>query len=188
NRNLEEKIAEVRRSREELDGYFNVSIDLLCIAGTDGYFKRVNPAWEKVLGWSTVELLASPRLEFVHPDDVQRTMDEIERQKQGHDATSFENRYRRKDGSYRWLMWNASSVIQGQWIYAVARDITKRRQLQEELVAAKNDAERSNRFKDQFLSTMSHELRTPLNAVLGFSDLLNDDRYGPLNDRQRRYI
>lgn len=188
NRDLEEKIAEVRRSREELDGYFNVSIDLLCIAGADGYFKRVNPAWGKVLGWSTEELLSRPYMEFIHPDDVERTEDVVERQRQGHNATSFENRYRCKDGSYRWFMWNASSVIQGQWIYAVARDVTKRREMQQELVTAKNDAERSNRFKDQFLSTMSHELRTPLNAVLGFSDLLADDRYGPLTERQRRYL
>jgi PAS domain S-box-containing protein len=188
NRGLEEKVAEARRAREELDKYFMMSLDLLCIAGYDGYFKRVNPAWEKVLGWSTEELLAKPYLYFIHPDDIERTQNEGERQSQGLDAISFENRYRCKDGSYRWLMWNATGFVEGQLIYAVARDVTDLKQTQEALLAAKNDAERSNRFKDQFLSTMSHELRTPLNAVLGFSDLLADDRYGPLTERQRRYL
>jgi DNA-binding response OmpR family regulator/nitrogen-specific signal transduction histidine kinase len=70
----------------------------------------------------------------------------------------------------------------------VARDITEFKQMQEGLLLAKEEAERSNKFKDQFLSTMSHELRTPLNAVMGFSDMLSEERYGPLNDRQRRYV
>jgi DNA-binding response OmpR family regulator/nitrogen-specific signal transduction histidine kinase len=70
----------------------------------------------------------------------------------------------------------------------ITRDITELKQAQEALVKAKEEAERSNKFKDQFLSTMSHELRTPLNAVLGFSDLLGEERYGPLNERQQRYI
>ena len=85
-------------------------------------------------------------------------------------------------------MWNASPSLKDRLIYATARDITELKRTREALVVAKNDAERSNRFKDQFLSTMSHELRTPLNAVLGFSDLLGENRYGPLNEKQRRYL
>jgi PAS domain S-box-containing protein len=188
NRGFEEKIAEARHAREELDRYFTMSRDLLCIAGYDGYFKRINPAWEKLLGWSTEELLAKPYLLFIHPDDVERTRQEGERQSQGLDAISFENRYRCKDGSYRWLMWNATGFVEAKSIFAMARDVTDLKQVQEALVAAKNEAERSNKFKDQFLSTMSHELRTPLNAVLGFSDLLADERYGPLTEKQHRYL
>ena len=174
--------------RAELEKYFTLSIELLCIAGADGYFKRLNPAWEKVVGFSTEELLAKPFLEFVHPDDRQATIQENERLGAGNDTISFENRYLCKDGSYKWLMWSATPSAEHQTVYAVARDITELKHTQAALVAAKEEAERSNKFKDQFLSTMSHELRTPLNAVLGFSDLLVEERYGPLNDRQRRYV
>jgi PAS domain S-box-containing protein len=187
NRDLEGKIADVRQAREELDSYFNLSIDLLCIAGADGYFKRINPAWERALGWTTEELLAKPYIDFIHPDDREATSREAEGQGQGRAAISFENRYRCKDGSYRWLMWNATPLVNGQ-IHAMARDVTEAKETRDALLRAKEEAERSNRFKDQFLSTMSHELRTPLNAVLGFSDLLGEERYGPLNERQQRYV
>lgn len=188
NEELARRIAEGKKAREMLDGYFTLSVDLLCIAGGDGYFKRLNPAWEKVLGYSVEELLAKPFLEFIHPDDRQATAQEVESQRKGEGAVSFQNRYRAKDGSYRWFEWNATPVIAGELIYAMARDVTDLKQTQEALVRAKEEAERSSRFKGQFLSTMSHELRTPLNAVLGFSDLLTEERYGPLNDRQRRYV
>ncbi|HEV2616270.1 MAG TPA: PAS domain S-box protein [Candidatus Acidoferrales bacterium] len=432
-------ITEIKQTREELDRYFTLSIDMLCIAGSNGYFKRLNPAWQKVLGYSVEELLAKPYLDFVHPDDRQATIEQVEQQSRGAEAISFENRYLCKDGSYKWFSWSASPMEQ-ELIYAVARDVTQvkkselalrlseeryrllfdsnphpiwvydlktlaildvnaaairgygysrdefrrltikdirlpedvpavldsvvksgseaehdqvwrhrkkdgtlffvdvtshpltfagknarlvvatdvterkhaedalrlseerfrllvsgvkdhaifmldpegrvaswnagaerfkgyradeilgqpftqfytpedmsknkpaeelriaaveghveeegwrvrkngsrfwanvvitalrddkgnllgfskitrdvteRKQTQEALLRAKEDAERSNKFKDQFLSTMSHELRTPLNAVLGFSDLLSDQQYGPLNDRQRRYV
>jgi two-component system, sensor histidine kinase and response regulator len=188
NRDLEIGIAQANRAQHELDSYFVLSVDLMCIAGTDGYFKRVNPAWGKVLGWSAEELLTAPYLSFVHPDDVERTRKEGGRQSQGLESIAFENRYRCKDGSYRWFMWNATGFLKDQLIYAVARDVTDLKQTQEALLKAKEEAERSNKFKDQFLSTMSHELRTPLNAVLGFSDLLGEERYGPLNERQHRYL
>ncbi len=188
NQELEKQISEARRSREELNNYFMLSLDLLCIAGMDGYFKRINPAWEKVLGWSTQELLAKPYTEFIHPDDRARTADEAGKQAKGLNTIQFENRYLCKDGSFRWFMWNASPSLEGQLIFATARDVTELRQTQDALQRAKEEAERSVRFKDQFLSTMSHELRTPLNAVLGFSDLLGEDRYGPLNEKQKRYI
>jgi PAS domain S-box-containing protein len=178
----------LNQARAELEKYFTLSIELLCIAGADGYFKRLNPAWEKVVGFSTEELLAKPFLEFVHPDDRQATIQENERLGAGNDTISFENRYLCKDGSYKWLMWSATPSDEHQTVYAVARDITDLKHTQAALVAVKEEAERSNKFKDQFLSTMSHELRTPLNAVLGFSDLLVEERYGPLNDRQRRYV
>jgi PAS domain S-box-containing protein len=181
-------ITELKKAREELEGVFTLSIDMICIAGYDGYFKRLNPAWEKTLGYSTAELMARPYSEFVHPEDREATFQRAENFKTKGNIVAFTNRYLCKDGSYKWLMWNATPFAEQQMIYAVARDITEFKQMQEGLILAKEEAERSNKFKDQFLSTMSHELRTPLNAVMGFSDMLSEERYGPLNDRQRRYV
>jgi PAS domain S-box-containing protein len=188
NRELEGQIAEATRAREELDRFFTQSIDMLCIAGFDGHFKRLNPAWEKTVGYSTQDLIASPYVDFIHPDDRERTIREAEKLVAGGDTVSFENRYRCKDGSYKWLLWTSTPFPARQLIYGCARDITDRKQAEAALKQAKEEAERGSKFKDQFLSTMSHELRTPLNAVLGFSDLLADEKYGPLNDRQRRYV
>jgi PAS domain S-box-containing protein len=181
-------ITELKKAREELEGVFTLSIDMICIAGYDGYFKRLNPAWQKTLGYSTAELMARPYSEFVHPEDREATIQRAESFKTKGNIVAFTNRYLCKDGSYKWLMWNATPFAEQQLIYAVARDITEFKQMQEGLILAKEEAERSNKFKDQFLSTMSHELRTPLNAVMGFSDMLSEERYGLLNDRQRRYV
>jgi PAS domain S-box-containing protein len=181
-------ITELKKAREELEGVFTLSIDMICIAGYDGYFKRLNPAWQKTLGYSMAELMARPYSEFVHPEDREATIQRGENFKTKGNIVAFTNRYLCKDGSYKWLMWNATPFAEQRLIYAVARDITEFKQMQEGLILAKEQAERSNKFKDQFLSTMSHELRTPLNAVMGFSDMLSEERYGPLNDRQRRYV
>jgi PAS domain S-box-containing protein/prepilin-type processing-associated H-X9-DG protein len=124
--------AERRKSTEQLDHFFEQSTDLLCIAGTDGYFKRVNPAWQRALGYSPEELLATPYVDFVHPDDVARTRDEVTRGIASGSATvGFENRYRCRDGSYRWLSWNATMTPDEQTVYAVARDTTAQRKAAE---------------------------------------------------------
>jgi PAS domain S-box-containing protein len=175
-------------SREELDRYFTLSVDMLCILGFDGYFKRLNPAWEKTLGYSIEELLRIPRMDLVHPEDRAATINEIRSLRAGRNTVWFENRYRRKDGTYVWLSWSATAVPDKQQMYAVARDVTALKSTEAALRSAKEEAERSSKFKDQFLSTMSHELRTPLNAVVGFSELLMDDKHGTLTERQQRYV
>jgi PAS domain S-box-containing protein len=124
--------ADRRRATERLDLFFDMSTDLLCIAGNDGYFKHVNPAWEKTLGYTVEELKSRPFLEFVHPDDVARTGEESADQlRRGKVTLSFENRYRCRDGSYRWLDWNAIPNTDDGVVYAVARDTTGRRQIEE---------------------------------------------------------
>ncbi len=111
----------------DFNQFFNLSLDMLCIAGTDGYFKQVNQAFEATLGYPPTELLATPFLDFVHPDDQAATLQEVQRLAAGQLTLDFENRYRCRDGSYRWLAWRATPLPDEQLIYAVARDISDRK-------------------------------------------------------------
>ncbi len=108
----------------ELNFLFELSADMLCIAGFDGYFKLLNPAWEKNLGYTRKELLSKPFVEFVHPDDRQATNDTAAFLAMGNEIHHFENRYRTKDGNYRWLAWTASVQKSQERIFASARDVT----------------------------------------------------------------
>ncbi len=114
------------------DRFFEVAIDLLCLLGFDGHFKRLNPAWERTLGFTRQELMARPFFEFVHPDDRERTLAQNRHVRAGGQALAFENRYRCKDGSFRWFLWNATPVAEEQTIYSVARDITPRKEAEAE--------------------------------------------------------
>ncbi len=121
----------LRKKSEELDRYFTSSLDLLCIADTHGRFLRLNPEWEHVLGYPIAQLEGRRYLELIHPDDVTSTravMAELSDQKE---ILSFENRYLCKDGTYRWIEWRARP--EEERIYAVARDITMRKNLEEQL-------------------------------------------------------
>jgi PAS domain S-box-containing protein len=113
--------------------FIDLSVDMFCIAGFDRFFKNLNPAWERTLGFNTEELKAKPYSEFIHPDDRQATEAEASRLENPEVTFAFENRYLCKDGSYKWLSWNAVSTPKRKVIYAVARDITERKQIDEEL-------------------------------------------------------
>jgi PAS domain S-box-containing protein len=154
------------------DRFFTLSLDMLCTAGFDGYFQALNPAWTKTLGWSIEQLRSRPFLDFVHPDDRASTIRETLCLQSGIDTISFENRYRHRDGSYRWLLWSATASQDERLYYSVARDITDRHRVEQELLGSKEAADRANQAKSDFLSRMSHELRTPLTSILGFSQLL----------------
>ncbi|HEU5075282.1 MAG TPA: PAS domain S-box protein, partial [Polyangiaceae bacterium] len=130
-RRLEGRAARLERERNR---FFDMSIDLVCIAGTDGYFKQLNPAFEAVLGYTRAELLGRPIVEFVHVDDRQKTGDELGRLGQGETTADFENRYVCKDGHFKWLSWRATPEPSGA-IYAVARDISEQKASQERLAA-----------------------------------------------------
>ena len=129
-----------QEAQKELDRFFVLTRDLVCIAGFDGYFKRVNPAWSSTLGYTREEMLEKPFLEFVHPDDRGKTAKETEGLTKGGETISFENRYRCKDGTYRWLSWNARPLAETGTIFASARDLTERRGMEESL---KQSEERS---------------------------------------------
>jgi len=129
-----------RRAERELEGIFNLSLDLLCVAGQDGYFKRVNPAFERTLGYSSEELLAKPIFDFVHLDDRGGTREAHDSLAPGSEITRFENRYIRSDGVERWLQWSARSVPEEGLIYAAARDVTDSRRASEEQAALRRVA------------------------------------------------
>jgi PAS domain S-box-containing protein len=109
------------------DRFFNLSLDLLAIANFEGYFIRLNPAWEKALGFTAAELMAQPYLDLVHPDDLAATLAAAQGLRTGQMVPRFENRYRCKDGSYRWFSWSSRPYDEQNLVYAVAHDITDRK-------------------------------------------------------------
>ena len=121
-----------REVHEMEDRFFAASIDMLCFLDFNGYFKRINPAWERTLGYTRKELMSRPFIEFVHPDDRERTLKQNAQVRGGGQALAFENRYLCKDGSFRWFRWNAAPDAFERVIYSVARDITDSKKSEEE--------------------------------------------------------
>ncbi len=179
------QFAERRRAEDQLQTLFETSRDLLGIVGFDGYLRRLNPAWERTLGFTSEELRARPFLNFVHPDDKEGTREQAARIAAGSSAVLFENRYRCKDGSYRWLSWNIIPLAEEGLSYGSARDVTEQKQAASDLRRAREAADAANRAKGDFLANMSHEIRTPMNAVIGMAELLLDTRLRP---EQREYL
>jgi len=126
-------MTELQQAQKERQRIFEMSLDMLCIAGLDGYLKELNPAWTRVLGWSQEELKASPWIDFVHPDDVQATLEAGAVLGRGEPVVDFINRYRAKSGEYRSLSWTSLVDPATKNIYCVVRDVTERMQLEEEL-------------------------------------------------------
>lgn len=167
-----------RKSAEaELEQFFSVALDLLCIADAQGYFRRLNRAWETTLGYSLQELQSRPFLEWVHPEDVPATQAAMQQLVEEKRLDHFVNRYRTQDGSYRFIEWRAS--LAGSLFYAAGRDITLAKLAEEQMKAAKEAAEAASRAKSEFLATISHEIRTPINAILGMANLLLDTSLDP---------
>jgi PAS domain S-box-containing protein len=151
------------------DGFFDLSIDMLVIAHFDGHFRRLNRAWERTLGFSREELQAAPMFTFVHPDDLERTLEQNRLVRSGEQALGFENRYRCKDGSYRWLLWNSTADPARRLIYAVARDVTARK-------AAEQERERLVRELQAALSEVT-ELRQVVPICMYCKSIRNDQDY-----------
>lgn len=201
----QEQLSSLLGARNSNDQFFNISLEMLCTANFEGYFTKINPAFEETLGYTKEELLKDPFLHFVHPDDHQMTIKEMEKLSQGFSTTAFENRYRCKDGSYKYISWKATPFE--NVIYASARDVSNLRATQQELAEknsrlaggnedllkrekimqslledlheAKEQAEKAAQSKAMFLANMSHEIRTPMNGVIGMAGLLQETQLTP---------
>jgi PAS domain S-box-containing protein len=151
-----------------------MSVEMLCVAGFDGWFKHLNPSWEAVLGWTAEELMSRPFTEFVHPDDRGSTASERRRLSSGDVTLDFENRYLAKDGTYRWLSWRSVAVEERELIYAVARDVEEQKRIEQ--------------LKNDFVSVVSHELRTPLTSIRGSLGLIAGGVAGELPAKARSLV
>ena len=133
------RVVERKRARDEIDRFFTLSLDMLGIAGFDGYFKRVNTTLCETFGYTEQEMLTTPYVDIVHPDDLTAVTAEIRRLASGASAHAFEVRTRCKDGSYRWIQWNATAALPERIIYAHGRDVTERKQSDEALQRAADE-------------------------------------------------
>lgn len=158
---------------DDYETFFALSLDLLCIANTEGYFVLLNDTWTEVLGWTQAELMSRPYMDFVHPDDVEPTREVARQLTGGHSVIDFENRYRTREGSYRRLQWRTRPGRDG-FLFCVVRDITERDQL--------------DRMKDEFIATVSHELRTPLTSIRGSLGLVSNEVVGKISGEARELV
>ena len=184
----------LQTSEEKFRSVVQTAHDAIVSADSHGNITDFNRGAEAIFGYSAQEVIGKPlavlmpdRFKELHQRGFKRYLETGEAHVIG---KTVELAAKRKGGAefpveLSLSTWKART---GLFFTGVMSDITENKRTQELLMRAKEEAERASKFKDQFLSTMSHELRTPLNAVLGFSDLLADERYGPLNDRQQRYV
>lgn len=154
---------------------FQLSPDMLCIANLEGFFLEVNPAFEETLGYTQKQLLGQPFLNLIHEEDVQATLDEMAKLSQGIKTLHFENRYKTGQGTYKWLSWKATPVPEEGLIYALARDITQRKKMEDDLKASMIALEKANKELDEFAYIVSHDLRAPLRGISSLAEFIEED-------------
>ena len=183
----------LRAVEAESARYFHLSLDMICVAGFDGCFKRVNPAFERTLGYAPEELVGRPFLDFVHPDDRELTEREAAAIPDGNGTVQFRNRYLDKQGNVHWLEWMSTAVLDQGLIYAVARDVTDRRALEQELEARSQRDPLTGlfnrrRFEEELQRQLAYTRRYGGKGALLMIDLdqfkqINDDLGHAVGDR-----
>ncbi|MBF6640675.1 PAS domain S-box protein [Flavobacterium sp. J49] len=153
--------------------FFDISADLFFIAGYDGYFKKVNPAVCKLLGYTESELLSRPINEFIYPEDLEKTIQSRELVKSGKPLLHFENRYITKSGEIVWLAWTSMPHINHELVYAIAKDVTYRKKIEVERNNLLANIKKINQDLKKITYTASHDLRSPVNNLLSVFELLD---------------
>lgn len=161
------------KTEDELNRFFNLSPDLLCIAGYDGYFKKINSAVSKLLGYSASEILLRPLIDFVFEDDKETTLNIRNKIHEGNKILNFENRYVTKKGEIKWLSWTSIPIQNEGLVFGVAKDITDRKLMEEERKELIKELTRSNKELKQFSYITSHNMRSPLTNLIAISELID---------------
>ncbi len=158
---------------KQLENFFEFTPDLLCIATFDGYFKKINPSVSRVLGFTHEELVGAKVMDFVHPEDRLPTIKHRTNLIKGSTLLNFENRYVTKSGEIVWLSWTSIPDDRSSCVFAIAKDVTKKKLLEEEKNALHENIATINQELKHFARTTSHDLRSPVNNILSIFDLLD---------------
>lgn len=169
-----EKLSPDSYSKYQFEHFFDLSPDLLCIAGFDGYFKHVNSAVSKLLGYSYQELTSRPITSFVHPDDRPLTQESRRNLMDSNPLINFENRYITKAGKIIWLSWTSIMSSDGKLIYGVAKNITIKKRLEDDRNQYLTTLTKNHQDLKNLSYKTSHDLRAPLNNLLSIISLFDD--------------
>ena len=188
---------EIRRkdAEDRLNRFFEISPDVFSIAGTDGYFKILNASFPRILGFTMKEVLTVSYYDMIHPDDLKATEVLVEELAGGVQSNYFENRFRTKDGDYRWFAWTSTSLESEGLIFSVGKDVTEKKKAEQEYIRMNERLESrakelaaSNAELERFAYVASHDLQEPLRMVSSFLQLLQKKYKDQLDDTAHQYI